>query len=183
MNFIILLSSFQLFIFFDGLWLFYNTKFSDGLYFFLVPKFDTSRRNSLICSISCWLIGAIYINGHIGRNQDLPIAFAEGAWLGSLIYGIYNFTTSVVAPYWSEKLWVPIIDTMWGSVLFGTVNVVAEGCYFNTDLNAEAIINFVLLAFFIAVGLTVVVYTKFIKGSRWDIKSISDFIYYSPLPV
>jgi len=108
----------------DGIWLSVNTKFKFGVYFLIQDNFEPSCAWTYPCSFLCWIISALYLAGH--NYETAEKGFIEGMWIGSLVYGIYNFTTCVVAPYWRtskdgnffQKI-VPIIDTFWGTLLFG----------------------------------------------------------------
>jgi hypothetical protein len=107
----------------DTLWLVVNTKWSGGLYYSLMDNFETRIIWTLPCSVGCWIMSALYISAH---EYDTPWhGLREGLWLGSLVYGVYNFTTCIVFPPWKEggdNIWQklrPVIDTLWGVVLFG----------------------------------------------------------------
>ena len=109
----------------DGLWLYINTKFKFGVYFIIQDNFESSYGWTYPCSLLCWIISSLYLAGH--NYETTEKGFIEGMWIGSLVYGIFNLTTCVVAPYWRKteaqanffQRIVPLVDTCWGTILFG----------------------------------------------------------------
>ena len=116
----------------DFIWILVNVKWNRGIYFEVKNTFEIkntsevtymSKKIGLLFfnAIICWVTSALYIAGH--TYDDVGTAFGEGAWLGSLVYAVFNLTTSVVAPNWREHgFLLPIVDTMWGTILFGSAS-------------------------------------------------------------
>jgi uncharacterized membrane protein len=116
----------------DLIWISVNVKKNWGIYFEVKNTFEikntsevtyTSKKIGLLFfnAIICWVASALYIAGH--TYDDVGTAFGEGAWLGSLVYAVFNLTTSVVAPNWrAHGFFLPIVDTMWGTILFGSAS-------------------------------------------------------------
>lgn len=105
----------------DFIWIFANVKWNRGIYFKVKDTFGDLNTLLYLNAIICWFASALYIAGHI--YDDVGTAFGEGAWLGSLVYAVFNLTTSVVAPNWREHgFLLPIVDTMWGTILFGSAS-------------------------------------------------------------
>ena len=103
----------------DLIWIYVNVKW--GIYLEVEKTFGDLKRRLIWNAIICWFASALYIAGHTYDN--VGTAFGEGAWLGSLVYAVFNLTTSVVAPNWRENgFLLPIVDTMWGTILFGSAS-------------------------------------------------------------
>lgn len=101
---------------FDSIWLTLNFKyFSPG---FIYPENAKSKLPfslTIVYCFLCWIVSALYLAGH---QQDTEVkALVEGAWVGSLVYAVFNLTTLVMNEDW--KVWrAAIVDTLWGTVLF-----------------------------------------------------------------
>jgi uncharacterized membrane protein len=67
----------------------------------------------------CWFVSALYIAGHF--QDTIEKAAYEGAWLGALVYSVFNATTIVLNDDW--KIFTAIIDTLWGTTLFTIVSI------------------------------------------------------------
>ena len=105
----------------DLIWISVNVKWNRGIYFEVEKTFGYLNPLLFFNAIICWVASALYIAGH--PYDDVGTAFGEGAWLGSLVYAVFNLTTSVVAPNWREHgFLLPIVDTMWGTILFGSAS-------------------------------------------------------------
>ena len=103
----------------DLIWIYVNVKW--GIYLEVEKTFGDLKRRLIWNAIICWFASALYIAGH--PYDNVGTAFGEGAWLGSLVYAVFNLTTSVVAPNWRENgFLLPIVDTMWGTILFGSAS-------------------------------------------------------------
>lgn len=103
----------------DILWIEANNKW--GIYNKVKGSFGEFNKLLYINAILCWLASALYIAGH--SYDDVGTAFGEGAWLGSLVYAVFNLTTTVVAPNWrAHGFLLPIVDTLWGTILFGSAS-------------------------------------------------------------
>jgi len=103
----------------DLIWIYVNVKL--GIYFEVKKTFGYLNPWLFLNAIICWFASALYIAGH--TYNDVGTAFGEGAWLGSLVYAVFNLTTSVVAPNWrAHGFLLPIVDTMWGTILFGSAS-------------------------------------------------------------
>ena len=119
-------------IFCDFIWISVNVIKNWGIYFKVKDTFEIKNTSEVIymskkiwllisSSIICWVASALYIAGH--PYDDVGTAFGEGAWLGSLVYAVFNLTTLVVAPNWrAHGFLLPIVDTMWGTILFGSAS-------------------------------------------------------------
>ena len=112
----------------DCIWLSCNSYFANGIYYSIKENFLSKTVSgfpiSVLYALACWIISALYVTGH--SYDNLGDAFLEGAWVGSLVYGVFNFTSLVVAPYWGEFKIRPIVDTLWGTILFGCAACVAH---------------------------------------------------------
>ena len=105
----------------DLIWIYVNVKCNRGIYFEVEKTFGKLKKRLIWNAIICWVASALYIAGH--PYDNVGTAFGEGAWLGSLVYAVFNLTTSVVAPNWRENgFLLPIVDTMWGTILFGSAS-------------------------------------------------------------
>ena len=119
-------------IFCDFIWISVNVIKNWGIYFKVKDTFEIKNTSEVTymskkivllisSSIICWVASALYIAGH--PYDDVGTAFGEGAWLGSLVYAVFNLTTLVVAPNWrAHGFLLPIVDTMWGTILFGSAS-------------------------------------------------------------
>ena len=56
----------------------------------------------------------------VGSNLT---TFAIGAFLGILVYGLYNFTNLSLLKDWDWS--IALVDTLWGGVIFGTATLVS----------------------------------------------------------
>ena len=105
----------------DLIWIYVNVKCNRGIYFEVEKTVGKLKKRLIWNAIICWVASALYIAGH--PYDNVGTAFGEGAWLGSLVYEVFNLTTSVVAPNWRENgFLLPIVDTMWGTILFGSAS-------------------------------------------------------------
>lgn len=99
---------------FDTCWLMLNFKvLRAGL---IYP--DTQKRTlstTIVCCFLCWITSALYLAGH--QQDTLGKSAIEGAWVGSLVYAVFNFTTFIVQANW-PILPTAMIDTLWGTILF-----------------------------------------------------------------
>jgi uncharacterized membrane protein len=103
----------------DLIWISANVKW--GIYSKVQKTFGDLNSLLYFNAITCWVASALYIAGH--PYDDVGTAFGEGAWLGSLVYAVFNLTTTVVAPNWrAHGFFLPIVDTMWGTILFGSAS-------------------------------------------------------------
>ncbi len=102
----------------------------DIVYFTLNKKlistvFD-SKNLKIQFGIFTWSIMAFSLYYFIMRNRNwtLKKKIKNASILGFCIYGIYNFTNLSVFNFWNLKL--AIVDTLWGSFLFGFVVFLIE---------------------------------------------------------
>lgn len=113
-----------LFIFiFDASWLFLNFQFfSPG---FIYPENSKSKKSRALTAFYCfvcWIVSALYLAGHQQKSETTAII--EGAWIGSLVYAVFNATTLVMNDDW--PLWrAAIIDTCWGTILFSMASLIS----------------------------------------------------------
>ena len=111
-----------------GIYRFLNTPYSS-----LTPTTSLSTGLSALCALLTWAAGALYIILLQSHCSDSPLeAFGHGCALGALVYVVFNSTAYLVFPLWREWLgWVPValLDTLWGTFLYGTVGVVNRLCY------------------------------------------------------
>jgi uncharacterized membrane protein len=72
-----------------------------------------------------WVLMAITVSWYLSiyKSSHLNI-FLYGMLLGFLIYGIYNFTNIATIKKYTLK--TSLIDTLWGTILFGTVSLICS---------------------------------------------------------
>lgn len=72
-----------------------------------------------------WALMAISVSWYLSiyKSSHLNI-FLYGMLLGFLIYGIYNFTNIATIKKYTLK--TSLIDTLWGTILFGTVSLICS---------------------------------------------------------
>ncbi|WP_339107514.1 DUF2177 family protein [Thioclava sp. GXIMD4216] len=98
-----------------------------GLKFIVKPVFDRHisdlyadpfRMGPAAIFYLAYVAGAIYLVSLPALRNDAPLqALVNGAVLGALAYGTYEFTSLAVMRDWS---WEQVItDTLWGTVLTG----------------------------------------------------------------
>ncbi|MAI14556.1 MAG: hypothetical protein CMM15_11090 [Rhodospirillaceae bacterium] len=111
-----------LFIILDSIWF---QSFS--LKYIYRPQFQQINqgpflRKKLWTGIFTWIVlaftAALYITSFY-EEFTLARAFVVGLYLGFAIYFVYNFTNYATINKYSIR--TATIDTMWGSILFGTV--------------------------------------------------------------
>ena len=84
--------------------------------------------SGIISAIICYLLltfGIYYfiVGPEIHNFTSYNKIFIKGLLLGLLVYGIYNTTNKSTINKYSTL--VTIIDTIWGSILFGIVSVLS----------------------------------------------------------
>lgn len=118
--------AFLFFLCCDGVWI--GTNVYRGIYAPIVDTFGDKQWWWYMNAFGCWIASALYIAGHVYDNA--ATAFLEGAWLGSLVYLVFNLTTVIVAPTWRAPgkypFTLPVLDTLWGTVLFGSASAVVS---------------------------------------------------------
>jgi uncharacterized membrane protein len=107
--------------FFDACWLTLNFRFLPRG--FIYPETAKSKKpifTTILFSSLCWIVSALYLAGH--PQDTIGRAAIEGAWVGFLVYAVFNCTIFVINTDWP---FVPtaIVDTSWGTVLFTVSSV------------------------------------------------------------
>ncbi len=84
--------------------------------------------SGIISAIICYLLltfGIYYfiVSPEINNITSYNKTFIKGLLLGLLVYGVYNTTNkSTINKY---SMLVTFIDTMWGSILIGSISVLS----------------------------------------------------------
>ena len=110
----------------DICWLRINFKLFPGV---IYSDNALSQRNfrdlftiTIACFV-CWICSALYLAGH--HYDTLLHTAAEAAWIGSLVYAVFNATI-----YAMNKDWfifpTATVDTLWGTALFTTAAVLTD---------------------------------------------------------
>ena len=103
-----------------------NKKMYKDAFLKINNKEISTGETGIIAAIICYLLlsFAIYyfvVNPGINNNTPYNILFINGLLLGLVIYGIYNTTNKSTINNYST--YVTYIDTLWGSILMGTISV------------------------------------------------------------
>jgi len=117
----------------DFTWLSINIQWEKGVYFKIIRK-DYSGMVFSVATVFLWIVDALFIAGHPGTNA--ADVFAQGAWLGSLVYLNFNVTAKLVTdwPAYDYKkgtsinfgqTWVVFLDTLWGTLLLSLASLFA----------------------------------------------------------
>jgi len=79
---------------------------------------DSPRLGAAVAFYLCYVAGAVYLVSLPALRADLPVqALINGAILGALAYGTYEFTSYAVMRDWSlEQV---VVDGLWGTALTG----------------------------------------------------------------
>ncbi len=106
---------------FDTCWLTLNFRFLPRG--FIYPETAKSKKpisTTVLFCFLCWIVSALYLAGH--PQDTIERTAIEGAWVGSLVYAVFNFTTFIMNTDW-HFLPTAIVDTFWGTVLFAVSSV------------------------------------------------------------
>lgn len=118
---------------FDTCWLTLNFGLLRGC---IYPETAKSKKHfciTVVFCFLCWIASALYLAGH--RRDTISESAIEGAWIGSLVYAVFNFTTFIVNADW-PVLPTAIVDTLWGTGLFSLSSVlttIIADAYFATN--------------------------------------------------
>jgi uncharacterized membrane protein len=118
MNYKLFLLLFVIIIILDLSYLTLNRKLYDTVF---------DRNNiKLHFGLIAWIFMAFSIYYFVLSKNDwtLKQKVKNAIILGLCIYAIYNFTNLAVFNFWNLKL--AIVDTLWGSILFGLVVIIIE---------------------------------------------------------
>lgn len=121
---ITLIASFLLFISLDLLWFkLVSYKYVYQSQFKSINKEEFPLR--IWSGLVVWFLMAITVSTYLSNVDTTHLnIFLYGMLIGFLIYGIYNFTNYATIKKYTIK--TTLIDTLWGTILFGTVSVICS---------------------------------------------------------
>jgi len=121
---ITLIASFLLFISLDLLWFkLVSYKYVYQSQFKSINKEEFPLR--IWSGLIVWFLMAITVSTYLSNVDTTHLnIFLYGMLIGFLIYGIYNFTNYATIKKYTIK--TTLIDTLWGTILFGIVSLICS---------------------------------------------------------
>ena len=121
---ITLIASFLLFISLDLLWFkLVSYKYVYQSQFKSINKEEFPLR--IWSGLIVWFLMAITVSTYLSNVDTTHLnIFLYGMLIGFLIYGIYNFTNYATIKKYTIK--TTLIDTLWGTILFGIVTLICS---------------------------------------------------------
>jgi uncharacterized membrane protein len=111
------LKTFALFVCLDVIYLGFIRKNTMDTYF---EKFGGYHKHIIIYGLVTWALLALGTQYFvISKSTDKYSAFLNGALLGLIIYGVYDFTNMATIKGWTHSFLLQ--DIAWGTVLCGFI--------------------------------------------------------------
>jgi uncharacterized membrane protein len=109
----------------DVCWIGFNRTWRMGIYNENHATLSMAATHQVvIASLACWLQTALFLCYEEYDTQGM--AFGKGAWIGSLVYGVFNLTSFSLFEGWRKSWRTSLGDTVWGTFLFGMAALVAQ---------------------------------------------------------